>query len=353
MPAPEREVLAMRTAAVATRLPHLRALRLGGPGALDLADALTSSRLFIRENQIIQTLMLDSSARVFADAFVGQDEDSLIVLAEGPTADGLRAHVEAVRRERLPESEVAVDDLLDGREIWGLDGPYAWEIASALLGPEVLGAPYLSFLHLGEVTCFRAGRTGEYGYLLLVPAAQARPLWTRLFELGAPQGLVEGSLAALDQCALENWHFFMRALDAEPDLTPLELQLQWRVDYAKDFAGAAALRERRRAPAGRVTCAVADRPVRPRDPVLLDARQVGSVIASGYSSVLQRWVAWALLRRELSWPGICFEAATAEGLVALQTRSAPLINNRSLFVDPHRHSHQTRGSDAFPPLVTP
>ena len=60
-------------------------------------------------------------------------------------------------------------------ELWGLNGPYAWELASALLGPAVLGMTYLSLLRGpapggdDEVICFRAGKTGEYGYDLLVP----------------------------------------------------------------------------------------------------------------------------------------------------------------------------------------
>ena len=53
------------------------------------------------------------------------------------------------------------------------------------------------------------------------------------------------SREALDVCALENWHFSMRTLRetalASP-LTPIELQLQWRVVYARDFVGATALR---------------------------------------------------------------------------------------------------------------
>jgi len=39
------------------------------------------------------------------------------------------------------------------------------------------------------------------------------------------------------------------------------------------------------------------------------------------------------------------------GGVPASTLSAPAIDNRSLLVDPQRHSFATRDTDRFPPLV--
>jgi glycine cleavage system aminomethyltransferase T len=340
-------MLALRTAAAVTRLSHVRALRVSGAGAPDVVDALTTSRVFIRENQMMNTLILDAEARPWADLFVCQDEDSLILLAEGPTGAELGASVERLRDEKFPQSELRITNLEEEHVLFGLDGPFAWEIASAVLGPEVLGAPYLSFLTLKDVLCFRAGKTGEYGYTLLVPKRMAADLWEQLQAVGTPQGLVEGSLEALDQCALENWHFSMRALsgcDVARRLTPIELQLQWRLDYERDFVGAAALRARRPSPLGRLTSLVAPDELRPGQSVRLDGADVGTVLWAGWSSLRKQWVAWALLQLPWAWPGLHFEGR-------VESRSAPLLNNRSLYIDPHRHNHETRTTDAFPPLV--
>jgi hypothetical protein len=38
--------------------------------------------------------------------------------------------------------------------------------------------------------------------------------------------------------------------------------------------------------------------------------------------------------------------------VPLQTASPPLLDNRSLFVDPRKHSFKSREGDEFPPLVS-
>jgi len=347
---------AIRTANAVTRLEHVRAVRLAGPGAQDTLDALTTSRLFLREGQMLHTLMLEPGGSILADAFLCLDEEAWIFLWEGPSLEELLVHLEAVRSE-VKAAEISVVDLLAGHVLWSLDGPYAWELCSALLGPEVLGAPYLSFLQLQGVTCFRAGKTGEYGYLLLVPRKRLEGTWARLRELGEGLGLVEASLPALDQCALENWHFTLRALESfsrASTLTPAELQLRWRVDLAKEFVGARALREHvARGIAERVTCFVSPRAILPEQQIHLDGVAVGSVLQAGWSPVRKDWVGWGLIDLGLAWPGIGqFRVSTAEGDVPIETRSPPLLDNRSLFVDPRRHCYATRADDGFPPLVS-
>ena len=38
--------------------------------------------------------------------------------------------------------------------------------------------------------------------------------------------------------------------------------------------------------------------------------------------------------------------------VKLRTVSPPMIDNRSLFVDPRKHAYRSRAEHAFPPLVS-
>ncbi|MCP5067184.1 MAG: hypothetical protein GY946_11515, partial [bacterium] len=78
--------------------------------------------------------------------------------------------------------------------------------------------------------CFRAGKTGEYGYDLLVPHAQYDPLHDKLQDIGRAFDMQPVGLAALDQCALENWFFNIRR-EGQLGLTPLELQ-RWRPGVA-------------------------------------------------------------------------------------------------------------------------
>lgn len=341
----EPVIRALRTACAVTKADHVHALKVGGPGALDLLDVATTSRLFARENQMLQTLMLNADGTVFADAFVCLDEDAWLVLAEGPTLRALVAHLE---RLRPAGADVTITDLRATHALWSIDGPYAWELATALLGPEVLGAPYLSFMHLREATCFRAGKTGEYGYFLLVPQGTAPALWSRLWELGAGLDLAEADLASLDQCAVENWHFSIRALDPALKLLPAELQLQWRVDATKAFEGAAAVRAKG-APR-RLCCFTAKDEVRAGADVTFAGQRIGAVATAGFSTTRADWVGWAVLDAAYGWAGV---TRYQVGGVALQLCSPPVIDNRSLFVDPRKHTWRTRHEHPMPPLVRP
>jgi aminomethyltransferase len=349
------EVRAVRTSVGLTRRDHVAVLRVEGPDAFALLDASSPAPLYLRESQMRHTLLLDDDARPVADLFVCSDEDGYFLLADGVTGAGLADRLEARRTAKLPDAEVAVRSLADSHELIGLDGPYAWELAAALMGPTVLGMPYLSMLRVDDVVCFRAGKTGEFGYDLLVPRGAAAG--ARLRDLGAGFDAVSVGREALDVCALENWHFNIRTLRDTPlarPLTPIELQLQWRVDYRRDFVGAEALRARRAAGASvRATSFVSPAAVSAGDGMALDGQPCGEVLAAAPSPTLGGHVGIALLDARLAHPGLELEVAAADGPTTVATRTPPLVRNRSLFVDPHRHSYRTRDSESFPSLVLP
>ena len=54
-----------------------------------------------------------------------------------------------------------------------LNGPYAWELMGLVAGEEVIGLPYLSLFHLDRWICCRTGKTGEYGYEIILPMEEA------------------------------------------------------------------------------------------------------------------------------------------------------------------------------------
>jgi aminomethyltransferase len=356
------ELDALRSAAGYTRLDHVAVLRVEGPDAFAVLDLVSTRHLFLRETQLCHTLFLREDASVFADAFVALGEDAFYVLAEGPSEAELLLYLQTARAARLPAARVELTGLANSHALFGVDGPYAWEVMAALLGPTVLGMPYLTLMHVDAGLCLRAGKTGEYGYLMLAPVEHAAAVSARLLDAGAPLGLRELSLAALDHCALENWHFSMRTLRdttlAQP-LTPLELQLQWRVGWDRAFVGAEALRARRaqqlRAPSSalRTVCVTAEHELEAGQGVRLGELPVGELLAAAWSLTRGQWVGIALVPRALAHPHLSvLSAVTGSGPVALRTQAPPLLDNRSLHVDPHRHSHRTREHDAFPPLVT-
>jgi glycine dehydrogenase len=344
----EKQVHGLRASAGLSRADHVTMLHVEGASAFDLLEYASTRRLYLRESQVRHALLLDDHGGVFADVYIGSGDDGFYVLAEGPGEAALTAWLETARDRQLPGASARIRGLSAERVCLGIDGPYAWEVVSGLLGPAVLGMPYLTLLRREEVLCLRAGKTGEYGYSLLVPRAEVDALLLRLDEvtrtLGIP--LVPVELEALDACALENGHFAMRTLRASPlahPLTPIELQLQWRVAYDKDFIGAEALRRRRaEGPTVRATSFTAGAPVPEGATLHVDDQNVGEVLAARFSPTLQAWVGSALLKRRFAHPHVPLSVSSDAGPVPVLTRTTPLVDNLSLHVDPHKHTFATR-----------
>jgi aminomethyltransferase len=270
------------------------------------------------------------------------------LVGEGPSAEEL---INAVR-ERLPaDAQVEIENLADDHEMFALNGPYAWEVMSALTGPEIVGMPYGTIFRVRGWRCFRAGKTGEYGYELFIPKDQAPAVRQQILDIGARFELGEAGLAALDRCALENWFFNIRR-EGKTKLTPIELQLQWRIAYQKDYVGAAAVRRRRaEGVKRRITCLLGQGPLQAGMDLFYRGSLVGQIVNAEFSAVRQEWVAHGIVDPRLSRPGLDgFSAGTSSG-ARLRSVLPPVLNNRSLYVNPQRHSYKTRAEASFPELL--
>jgi aminomethyltransferase len=334
------EVVALRSSAGLSRASHVAIVRVDGPDALDFLQIASTQSPYVREGRVRHTLLLRDDASVLADAFIVNVDEGFLVLAEGPDERALVAWLSSLKERTKKQVEIRATSA--EWVAFGVDGPYAWEVVSGLLGPVVLGMPYLTLLRRDEILCIRAGKTGEYGYLLLVPTANATELEAKLRDVGAPLDLTPVTREALDVCALENWHFSMRQLrdtDFVSPLTPIELQLQWRVVYTREFIGADALRSRRaEGLKARVTCFVADEPIAPGQRVHLGALEVGEVLASCESPTVGKTIGSVLLSARFAHPHLGLTA----GARLLRTCTASLVYNQSLRVQPHKHSYATR-----------
>lgn len=342
-------VTAIRTSVGTGVASHILHLRVCGSDAYEVVDRLVSADLRIRDGQILHTLLLDTNGHCFADLYVANDDEQFIMLIEGPTSETLAAHLES----HIPSgADITVEDRSASHAIVTLEGPYAWELLGLVAGQEVIGLPYLTLFHLNAWTCYRAGKTGEYGYGIIVPREDLAALQDTIRERAAAFDPGTIDLPALDQCALENQFFNIRREGREP-VTPVELQLQWRVSSRKSFVGAEAVALRRAAGARtRTTCLVGNDSWAEGDDVLLQDAPVGRVVNAGFSSTRGDWIALALIDIAWAHPGVdAFTVATRDGRsVRARSRSAPLLNNRSLHVSPQMHSYGTRHDYTFPPL---
>lgn len=337
------EVRALRTATALAPGDHVACVRVRGAGAADALDRVSPRALFARTGKMSHTLLLADDARPLADVYLCCDEDDYLVLAEGLAApaliDYLAAHAGGL--------DVAFEDLTPSHALVSLNGPYAWELLGELTTPDVIGLPYLGFFHADDFTCFRGGKTGEFGYELLIERARLAAVRDRTATVGRRFELAEISLEALELAQLEAF-FWNARRESPPGVTPIELQLQWRVGYDRAYPGAAALAERRANARRRAVLIAGEREIAGGAAIRVGDREVGAVIHARPSPTRGGWLALALIDRAIAHAGL---AGFAAGDVPVHTLSAPSVDNRSLHVDPQRHSFATRATDVFPPLV--
>ena len=110
--------------------------------------------------------------------------------------------------------------------ILALQGPSSGWILARLIGPDAVGGlRYFRFLEKDGLIVARLGYSGELGYELLVPAAEAAALRSRLMQAGQAEGLRECTWPAADSLRIEaGYVLFDREVDGVAN--PRELGLE-------------------------------------------------------------------------------------------------------------------------------
>ena len=188
-----------------------------------------------------------------------------------------------------------------------LQGPRAAAILQGLTAVELDGVAYYTFAN-GEVanvraTISRTGYTGEDGFELFVPPAQADTVWSTLLAAGGSEGLLPAGLGARDTLRLEAG-MRLSGQDMDETTTLIEAGLGWTVGWEKaSFVGREALLEQKRTgPARRlVGFEMLDRGIARHDhAVYAGADRVGRVTSGTLTPFLQKAVGMAYVPVELA-----------------------------------------------------
>jgi aminomethyltransferase len=345
---PDAELRALRTRVAVADLPHVGLVRLRGSHAWELADRALPCDLTIREGQARQTLLLDPDGSAVADVMIVRHA-GLFLWVDGLPVDEVCARLEEARR---PGEDASVEPLRD-TIVLEVTGPYAWELMARFSDPGIVGQPYLTFARLdGGLGCIRAGRSGEYAYDLLVSRDESDAVRDRLLDLGGAMEIRRVGTDGLDHAALENWFFNPHAEGAR-GLTPLHLQLQWRISRRKDFPGAEALAAvRQRGLDRRLTGVSGPAGLAAGQLVVLEDATVGEiVVAASDRRTGEGSIGLALLDVRVAESGMAsvLAARGAGRELPIATVSPPFVVNRSLLVSPHRDSWASRGERELPP----
>jgi aminomethyltransferase len=172
----------------------------------------------------------------------------------------------------------------------------------------------------------RTGYTGEDGFEIAVPAAQAAGVWQKLAEAGVkPCGL-----GARDTLRLEAG-MNLYGQDMDETQNPLESGLTWTVDFKdanRDFIGKKALAElrERSAPRTFLGLALLDKGVLRAHQKVVTAQGTGETTSGSFSPTLNRSIALARLPAGVQ-PGDEVQVEIREKLLKAQVVKPPFARN--------------------------
>jgi aminomethyltransferase len=308
----QEEVRTVRNRVGLFDLCHMGRLVLRGPAAVAACDRIVSQNVAkIPVGAIRYSLLCAPDGGVIDDVLVyrGQDEVHVVINA------GNRAVDDAWFRDHLAGSGVAYENVSDAQTMLALQGPNSQQTLQGLCSLGLDGLKYYRFAPgrlLGRIDALvsRTGYTGEDGFELFFPVAEAGKVWTALLEAGAAHGLKPIGLGARDVCRTEAG-MPLYGHEINRGITPLEADLLFGLDLGKgDFIGLPALKlqQRKGVPRRLVALQVEGKRV-PREgyDVLHAGAKAGHVTSGTFSPTLDRPIAMALVRSDLAKAGVKVE----------------------------------------------
>ncbi|ASW56102.1 glycine cleavage system aminomethyltransferase GcvT [Plantactinospora sp. KBS50] len=293
-----REHAAVRTEVGVFDVSHLGKIRVSGAGAAGFVNACLSNDLRrIGPGQAQYTLCCDAGTGGVIDdiiAYLYGDDHVFLIPNAANTA-------EVARRLRAAAPDgITIADEHAGHAVLAVQGPRSAALLDRLGLPT--GHGYMSFspatLAGAELVVCRTGYTGEHGYELVVPAADALGVWDALMKAGTEFGLRPCGLGARDTLRTE-MGYPLHGQDLSPEITPVQARSGWAVGWDKPaFWGRDALLAEKAAGPRRTLRGLeaVDRAIpRPGMAVLSGGVEVGRITSGTFSPTRKVGIALALL----------------------------------------------------------
>ncbi|MBM3750578.1 MAG: glycine cleavage system aminomethyltransferase GcvT [Acidimicrobiia bacterium] len=304
------EHLAVRTQAGLFDVSHMGQIEIAGADALAAVQWISSNDASKLADGQIQYSALTTPEGTFVDDILvyrmtGQ-HFMLVVNAGNIMKDyeWIRARV----AERVGDASVVNSS--SRYALIAIQGPKAEAILQRLTAIELPAMKYYWFA-TGEVagmrvTVSRTGYTGEDGFEVFVPPAQAEAVWNALLDAGAADGIKPCGLGARDTLRLEA-SMRLCGSDMDEQTTVVEAGLSWIVGWKKaEFLGSDVLRAQKAGTLERklVGFEMVDRAIaRHGYPVVIGDDTVGVVTSGTQTPFLKKAIGLAMVPVSRSEPG--------------------------------------------------
>ncbi|MBT5862211.1 MAG: glycine cleavage system aminomethyltransferase GcvT [Gammaproteobacteria bacterium] len=292
----KQEHHAVRQNAGAFDVSHMTIIDLFGEGVRAFLQYLVANDVAkLRDyGKALYTAMLNAGGGVIDDLIIYYISDTNYrLVVNAATRDKDLAWI----REQAVFFDVGVSERAELAMI-AVQGPNARQLAADSIAAEYRDAalalkPFYS-LQAGGVFIARTGYTGEDGWELCMPAADAPEFWDQLLS----SGVTPCGLGARDTLRLEA-AMNLYGTDMDESISPLEAGLAWTIGWEpaeRDFIGRGALEKLRSSPNRRqfVGLLLEDRGVlRNHQKVVVEGIGEGEITSGGFSPSIGKSIALA------------------------------------------------------------
>jgi aminomethyltransferase len=356
----EREYNAIRHGAAMLDVTPLYKYDVSGPDAAAfLSWVLAKDVQKLKPGRMTYVCWCDDEGKVIDDGTCARlDESTMRLTAAAPAYHWLSRQAEGFR--------VEIADLSADVAALALQGPTSRELLRRVCDADLDALKFFGITTTrfasGDGWLSRTGYTGDLGYELWVPNAQALALWDALVDAGKSFGLEPAGLDALDISRIEagfilrgvDYHGANEALIEAQKSTPFEINLGWTVSLEREaFIGQDALvREKAGGSKWAFVGLEIDWPAiealyaehglppqvpaaawRTNVPIYCDGRQVGRATSGSWSPTLKKNLALATLESAFAHPGT---AVSIEWTVEWERKTVPARVQKTPFFDPPR-----------------
>lgn len=303
---------AVRSAAGLFDVSHMGEFLITGAGAKEfLNGVLTNDVSKLADGKCQYTLMCYENGTVVDDLIVSQvSEDCYFMVVN---ASNIEKDWQWLVSHKT--NDVTLTNLSADYALLALQGPQSQKILNEFYNQDFANLKYYHFQSLEGATpfqnqnlktstvIFRTGYTGEDGFEILVPNAQASATWDRLLQVGHAYGLEPAGLGARDTLRLEV-AFSLYGHEISDAITGLEANLGWVIKFDKDdFIGKAALQKEKETGSKRKVRGfeMLDAGV-PREgyKIFSGETEVGFVTSGTHSPSLKKSIGLALVNKEVA-----------------------------------------------------
>ena len=294
------EHMAVRTNAGLFDISHMGEFSVKGKGsAAFLAKLIPTSLSKLTDGKGMYSCICNKDGGIIDDLFIFRiaDDDFYLVVNAGTREKDFKWFKSNLDRG------VALEDLSDITAKIDIQGPSSKNILEKVFpqaGLDTLERFHFTYSDFtgSRVMISNTGYTGEAGYELFINPEKCVKLWDTLLEKGKADSLIPCGLAARDSLRLEAC-YSLYGHELNEQVNPVEASLSWIVNSDEKYIASDILVNAKKEGAARkiVCLEIRDKGI-PREGyrVEYEGSDIGHVTSGGYSPVMKKGIAMALVK---------------------------------------------------------